>query len=102
MLLFRNQAWVTVVSSLCITLNNMGWAAFYTLMPETFPTEIRGIGVGWASLNLKLASILSPFITGVMLQYFGVTSVVVLYSLLMMLAGSVGFAMKETKGSKTL
>mmetsp|Transcript_26156 Transcript_26156/g.46531 ORF Transcript_26156/g.46531 Transcript_26156/m.46531 type:complete len:167 (+) Transcript_26156:877-1377(+) len=100
--IFSNIQWVTVLSSLCICFNYMGWSGLYTIISDTYPTEIRSIGSGWVAFNLKTASILSPYITGMMLQTLGVTSAILLFAAMLLLAGATGCVMKETRGSKTL
>jgi putative MFS transporter len=93
---------ITTLSTLCIALNYMGLSAFFTLVPETYPTKIRGIGLGWITINLKLTTLVSPLITGLFLGSSGVTPVVIAFAVLMLASGLVGLAMKETKGSKTM
>jgi putative MFS transporter len=93
---------VIVVSSLCIALNYMGWSGLFTMLPETYPTEIRSTGAGWVSFNLKVASLITPVITGVLLESAGVVPVVTTFAVLMIASGLVGIAMKETKGSNTM
>jgi putative MFS transporter len=101
-LLVQDFIGIVVVSSLCVACNNMGWAAFYTLTPETYPTEIRSTGSGWIALNLKVASMASPLATGAMLKYWGIGPAITLFALMMVTAGASGLGMKETKGSKTM
>mmetsp|Transcript_25473 Transcript_25473/g.44319 ORF Transcript_25473/g.44319 Transcript_25473/m.44319 type:complete len:459 (+) Transcript_25473:2641-4017(+) len=101
-LLVQNFAGIVAVSSLCIAFNYMGWSGFYTMTPETYPTEIRSLGSGWIAIILKLASMVSPFITGTMIQSIGVTPVIILFAVLMCGAGMIGLLMKETRGTKTM
>jgi putative MFS transporter len=93
---------IIVVSSLCLGLSYMGQSAFSTLVPETFSTEIRSTGAGWIVLCLKIGSLVSPFLTGVIISSSGVSTVIILYAVLMIGCGMVGLAMKETRGNKTL
>jgi putative MFS transporter len=93
---------VIVASSLCISLNYMGWSGLFTMIPETYPTEIRSTGAGWVSFNLKVASLLTPVITGVLLESAGVVPVVFLFAVLMTASGLIAITLKETKGCKTM
>jgi putative MFS transporter len=93
---------IIVVSSLCISLNYMGWSGLYAMVPETYSTEVRTIASGWIAINLKVASLISPFITGALLTSAGIVPVVALFAVLMTAAGLVALAMKETRGNKTM
>jgi putative MFS transporter len=93
---------ILIVSSLCVSLNTMGQSAFTTMIPEIYPTEVRSTGSGWVSSCLKVGSIGTPFMTGVLIASSGVTAVVGFYAVLMVSAGVVGLFMKETRGLKTL
>jgi putative MFS transporter len=91
-----------VVSSLCLALSYMGWAGIYTMVPEAYPTQIRSTGSGWVTLNMLLSSIVGPFLTGVLMETAGVSTVVVVFAALITGSGIIGLALKETKGSKTM
>lgn len=106
-LLVKDLAGVTltqiiIVSSLCSALNFMGLSAFATMIPETYPTEVRSTGRGWILICGKIGSIMSPFITGVIISSAGVRTVVVFFAVLMAATGLLGLGMKETLGRKTL
>ena len=62
--------WVTIWS-IAISFFNLGaWAGIYTYTPELYPTEIRGLGTGFAASIGRVAGILAPTVTG----YLYVTS----------------------------
>jgi putative MFS transporter len=86
-----------VVSSLCIALNYMGWAGFYTMIPETYPAEIRGTGAGWVSINLLLSTLVCPIVTGAVISSAGLEPVVAFFAVLITASGLVGLALKETQ-----
>jgi putative MFS transporter len=91
-----------VVSSLCIALSYMGISGIYTMIPEAYPTQIRSTGSGWVTINILLSSIVGPFITGLLMDTAGVTTLVIVFAALMTGSGIIGLALKETRGSKTM
>ncbi len=56
--------WVSIWS-IAISFFNLGaWAGLYTYTPELYPTDIRGLGTGFAASIGRIAGILAPMITG--------------------------------------
>lgn len=49
----------------------IGWSGLYTINAELYPTEIRGLGVGWGNAFSKFAGIINPVLTGLMLDFNG-------------------------------
>lgn len=77
----------------------MSFAALYTITPESYPTEIRNIGNGWANALARLGGLLAPLTAGPILDLSGGFSIcLVLFSLLFGVAGIAGLMLKETKG----
>ena len=48
-----------------------GYSAAYTLVSESYPTEIRSLGVGWTHAWCKFGGLVSPLTVGVLLQNEG-------------------------------
>ena len=48
-----------------------GYSAAYTLVSESYPTEIRSLGVGWTHAWCKFGGFVSPLTVGVLLQNEG-------------------------------
>jgi MFS transporter, putative metabolite:H+ symporter len=72
---------------------------FGAYLPELFPTDIRGTGVGFSIACGRLAAAASPYLVLTILDHANVESVFVILSLLLfLLAALVGFAGPETKG----
>mmetsp|Transcript_24096 Transcript_24096/g.4023 ORF Transcript_24096/g.4023 Transcript_24096/m.4023 type:complete len:111 (-) Transcript_24096:6-338(-) len=49
----------------------IGWSGLYTINAELYPTEIRGLGVGWGNAFSKFAGIINPVLTGVIMDLSG-------------------------------
>lgn len=45
------------------------WAALYAWTPESYPTEIRTTGMGWASGMARVAGIITPTLGGILFGY---------------------------------
>lgn len=74
------------------------YAAMYTIAPESFPTQTRGIGMGIANVAARIGGIISPYITGILLEYSnGFEMVVFLYSSCFTVTGVIFLLLKETK-----
>lgn len=78
-----------------------GLGAFYTLAPESYPTDIRGVGMAFVNICARAGGIVSPIVTGLLLEndngfQIAITSYsVVLISVCLYLA-----PVKETKTTK--
>ena len=49
---------------------NLGaWGVIYTYTPELYPTEIRGLGSGWAAGVGRIGGIIAPILVGVLLSH---------------------------------
>jgi MFS transporter, putative metabolite:H+ symporter len=45
------------------------WAALYAWTPESYPTEIRTTGMGWASGMARVAGVITPTLGGILFGY---------------------------------
>ncbi|RLE81820.1 MAG: MFS transporter [Thermoprotei archaeon] len=58
--------------SIVISFFNLGaWSALYTYTPELYPTTIRGTGSGLAASIGRIAGILAPTFTGILMKIAG-------------------------------
>ena len=79
--------------------SNVGFASFFLLVPENYPTNIRAIGQSWVNAAGKLGGALSPFTLGFMVELNnGVTIGVVVIALAYGIIGPIGLMVKETRG----
>jgi nitrate/nitrite transporter NarK len=80
---------------------NIGYSAFYNLLSESFPTRIRGSGVGFVGVLNRIGGISAPIITGFVLDqkngFFIVSSA---YMLCFLVASKGILFVKETKIKK--
>ncbi len=71
----------------------------YVYAPEIYPTRIRGVGAGFASAWLRIASIVGPVIVGILLRDAGVGSVFLFLGTAALVgAATVFFFAIETRG----
>lgn len=77
----------------------MGWSAAYTITPESYTTDIRNTGVGWANALAKLGGLVAPVIAGLMLELEnGHTFILLTMSALFFMVGLLSISLKETRG----
>lgn len=55
-------------SSLMMMCSYLTWSVAYTVTPESYPTEIRNSGVGWANTCAKFGGIVAPPLMGVLME----------------------------------
>lgn len=59
-----------LASGICMSFFNLGaWGVIYTYTPELYPTEIRGLGSGWAAGVGRIGGIIAPFLVGFLLSH---------------------------------
>lgn len=59
-----------LTSGICMSFFNLGaWGVIYTYTPELYPTEIRGLGSGWAAGIGRIGGIIAPFLVGFLLSH---------------------------------
>ncbi|CAG9326762.1 naiP_9 [Blepharisma stoltei] len=67
-LLSSNVVLVVLCTSLTSLVVLMGYGCLYTVTPESYPTEIRNTASGWLFSAMRIGGIISPTITGVLLD----------------------------------
>jgi MFS family permease len=76
----------------------MGYSALYTINPESYPTEIRNLGVGFSGICARITAVVAPLITSALLDMnHGFQIAVSAYAILFILCGLVGLLLKETR-----
>lgn len=76
----------------------LAYSAMFTIAPESFPTEIRGIGLAIANVSSRFGGITSPILSGILFEYpKGFELVISMNSASLILAGLCMFTLKETK-----
>lgn len=63
---------VVTMASISLFFISILLAAIYVYMPEIYPTRMRALGSGTASSWMRVASIVGPFIVGMILGHTGV------------------------------
>lgn len=78
-----------------------GYSAVYTINPESYPTDIRNLGVGIANSFGKLGGIISPTFTGMLITLDGgFEMALILFALLFAMTGLSAMGLKETRVEK--
>ena len=89
---------VTSVMSLFIYL---AYSALFTIAPESFPTRIRGIGTGILGIFSRIGGIVTPIITGYLLESEnGFEITIILFSVFYLACGLLIILLKETRPIK--
>ena len=57
-----------VFSTISRFLFNMSWSTLFTICPESYKTDVRNSGVGWANAAAKIGGILGPLMGGIILD----------------------------------
>lgn len=74
------------------------YSGMFTIGPESFPTEIRGVGLAIAGMCARIAGITTPIVTGLVLEYQnGFEITIIMYSVSYIIAGVSILMLKETK-----
>ncbi len=79
------------------------WGCVYSYTPELYPTEIRGIGTGWAASFGRIGAFIAPMIVPVLYSMFGAENgfsfvFIFLTVVFVVIALVIGIFGKETKG----
>jgi len=83
--LIIQETWFFIWCSAISFFNLGGWAALYTYTPELYPTEVRGVGSGFAASMGRVAMTLAPTFTAylyISTGLFGPYSVVAIIHIL--------------------
>jgi len=82
-------------------LDMMGYSAIYTINPESYPTDIRNLGVSLANSFGKMSAIISPAFTGVLMTINGGFQIAItLFAILFAVTGLAALLLKETRVQK--
>jgi len=85
---------------MALSFFNLGaWGAVYAITPESYPTEIRATGAGWAAGVGRIASIVVPFLVAPLLAAGGRASIFVMFTAAFVLAGAAVFLIRERRGA---
>ena len=57
-----------VFSTMSLFLSYISWSALYTICPESYKTDVRNSGVGWANAAAKIGAIIGPLVGGMILD----------------------------------
>jgi MFS transporter, putative metabolite:H+ symporter len=77
-------------------------AGFYTLIPESYPTDIRSTAFGFIMICARIGAVLAPIITGIILDYIGgYGTAIILFAIIYMLAGFGLIFVSDTRVAKT-
>ncbi len=85
---------------MALSFFNLGaWGAVYAITPESYPTEVRATGSGWAAGVGRIASIVVPFIVAAILAAGGRMSIFVMFTAAFVVAAAAAFLVRERKGA---
>ncbi|MDR6550165.1 putative MFS transporter [Paenibacillus qinlingensis] len=66
--LSQSISMLLITGSLLSFFNLGAWGALYAYTPENYPTEIRGVGSGFAAGFGRIGSVIAPFLVGALVQ----------------------------------
>ena len=82
---------------------SIGYCSFFTLIPESFPTDIRGIGSGFVGIFGRIGGIISPLITNLILQFNNGGHInIAIFALIFLICALSILPLKETKAKKAI
>ena len=74
------------------------YSALLTIVPESFPTDTRGLGGAVANISTSLGGIATQLITGLLLEHNnGLGIILSLYSIFLIISGVLMLLLKETR-----
>lgn len=87
----------TSLLNFCIV---MAYSALYTITPESYTTEVRNTGCGWANAWARVGGIIAPPLIGMFLEYsWGLSVCLIVFAGSLVVGGSLGVFLKETKST---
>jgi len=85
---------------MALSFFNLGaWGAVYAITPESYPTQIRGTGSGWAAGVGRIASIVVPFIVAALLAAGGRVWIFVMFTAAFVVAAGAVLLVRERRGA---
>jgi len=85
---------------MALSFFNLGaWGAVYAITPESYPTQIRATGAGWAAGVGRIASIIVPFVVAPLLAAGGRASIFVMFTAAFVLAAAAVLLIRERRGA---
>ena len=88
-----------VAAGILLSFFNLGaWGALYAIGPELYPTNVRGTGTGAAAGFGRIASILTPLVTPVLVGTGGVLLAFGVFSAAFAIAAICAFMLPEQQG----
>ncbi|QOQ38963.1 MFS transporter [Trueperella pecoris] len=94
------EPWQIIAAGMALSFFNLGaWGALYAIGPELYPTTVRGTGTGSAAGFGRIASILTPLLTPVLVSMGGNMLAFTVFSLAFACAALAAFALPEQKGA---
>jgi len=88
---------INLVSLLFACAVNLAISGLYAITPESYPTYGRSLGMGFLMGFSRCGALLSPMITGTLLDTGGVSFVVVNSSFLFLVIAGIAMFLEETK-----
>lgn len=96
-LVSENYAMVLVSTCLINFFDFLGFSTLMALVTESYPSNIRSLGLGWASAMLKLGAVISPAAIGYIFdQQGGIVLGVLILSFFFSLIGLASCFLQET------
>jgi len=97
-ILANSYTTIVVFTTLTNIFSMMAFSALYTITPESYGTDVRNSGVGWANALGKLGGIIAPSIFGIMLDLkHGTEMTIVSISLILISVGAISVLLRETR-----
>ena len=88
-----------VFSTMSLFLSNISWAALFAISSESYKTDVRNSGVGWANAAAKIGGILGPLIGGIILDTPGGFFISIVMACIMFIITAIASCMfTETRG----
>ncbi|MDO5671242.1 MAG: MFS transporter [Actinomycetaceae bacterium] len=91
---------VAIIAAGCaLSFFNLGaWGALYAVGPELYPTQVRGSGTGAAAAFGRLAAIIAPMLTPILVATGGMTLAFGFFAAAFALAAASAYLLPEQRG----
>lgn len=88
-----------VASGMALSFFNLGaWGALYAVTPEIYPTSLRATGAGWAAGIGRIASIVAPILTPVLLAKGGAGLTFTVFAAFFVVAAAAAWGLIDRRG----